>query len=235
MRLNLSDPLQLNRLGAHRGYSPDTALPASERVHLAPSTSASTGARGAAEPRPTSTTCSGPTKTGPQGLRRGCRATRPRWSSTSRGRSTSTSSGSDSRQPRPAARLPERPGGRRPALHLRRALNFIGRAQLARGTWTTRRARTGGRGSRRQVVDGTVVPEAVGTYDSGVRAATGTLVAVAAQRGRLLAERPRPTRSRTSSSAGSATTTSITATRSATARTTPSRAPSSTRSAAATS
>ena len=35
LRLNLSDPLQLNRLHLSAAYSPDTGLPSSERVHLA--------------------------------------------------------------------------------------------------------------------------------------------------------------------------------------------------------
>ena len=35
LRLNLSDPLQLNRLHLSASYSPDTGLPSSERVHLA--------------------------------------------------------------------------------------------------------------------------------------------------------------------------------------------------------
>ncbi len=34
MRWNLSDRLQLNRLSLSASYSPDTALPTSERVHL---------------------------------------------------------------------------------------------------------------------------------------------------------------------------------------------------------
>ena len=83
MRVNFSDPLQLNRLHIAAAYSPVT-IAGSERLHSTPNTSATTGAAHAAFNKADFYDLFGPTKTGRKGYAVGV-GRRSRSSSTSRG------------------------------------------------------------------------------------------------------------------------------------------------------
>ena len=171
---NLSDPLLLNRLRHHRrrGRRSPICRPASAST-CRRNTSATTGARARRSTAPTSTICSGR-------RRPAARATSALVGHTSTlifdepRRLDLDLERLDLRQPRSAARLPERAGRRHDARDVRRPTLSYTNVRRSLGYVDDEAGRSWSVDFRTDIVDGDVFPAVRGSFDRGSRCRSAT-------------------------------------------------------------